>query len=131
MGAGAPAHGRDGGPVVDEDRFLEIWNLVFMQQELSEVRAKDDFDVLRPLPSKNIDTGLGLERVAYLLQGVGNMYETDQVFPVIQRAAELSGKRYGADAEDDESVRALVPLQDLVGHADQCPGDLLFPEHGA
>ena len=87
-----PAYGPDGGPVVDEDRFLEIWNLVFMQEELSVVRAKDDFDVRRPLPRPNIDTGMGLERVAYLLQGVDNLYEIDEVYPVIARAAELAGK---------------------------------------
>ena len=54
-----PEYGPDGGPIVDEDRFLEIWNLVFMQEELSAVRKKDDFDVARPLPRKNIDTGHG------------------------------------------------------------------------
>jgi alanyl-tRNA synthetase len=59
-----PEYGPDGGPIVDEDRFLEIWNLVFMQEELSAVRKKDDFDIARPLPRKNIDTGMGLERVA-------------------------------------------------------------------
>ena len=81
-----PEYGPDGGPIVDEDRFLEIWNLVFMQEELAAVRAKDDFDVARPLPRKNIDTGLGLERVAYLLQGVDNLYEIDEVYPVIEHA---------------------------------------------
>lgn len=100
--------GPDGGPVVDEDRFLEIWNLVFMQQELSVVRAKDDFDVLRPLPQPNIDTGMGLERVAYLMQGKDNLYEIDQVFPVIAKAAELSGKRYGVDHDDDVRMRVVA-----------------------
>ena len=90
-----PAYGQEGGPVVDEDRFLEIWNLVFMQEELSVVRAKDDFDVLADLPRKNIDTGMGLERVATLLQGVDNLYEIDEVVGVLNRAAELSGKTYG------------------------------------
>ncbi|SDE23971.1 alanine--tRNA ligase [Auraticoccus monumenti] len=103
-----PEHGRDGGPEADEDRFLEIWNLVFMQQELSEVRAKDDFDVARPLPEPNIDTGMGLERVAFLLQGVDNLYEIDEVYPVIQRASELSGRRYGADPEDDVRLRVVA-----------------------
>ncbi|RLV55409.1 alanine--tRNA ligase [Aeromicrobium phragmitis] len=103
-----PQYGPDGGPEADEDRFLEIWNLVFMQEELSEVRAKDDFDVLAPLPKKNIDTGMGLERVAYLLQGKENMYEIDEVFPVIARAAELSGKRYGADHVDDVRFRVIA-----------------------
>ncbi|MFT3874830.1 MAG: alanine--tRNA ligase [Propioniciclava sp.] len=103
-----PVYGPDGGPVVDEDRFLEIWNLVFMQQELSAVRAKDDFDVLRPLPRPRIDTGMGLERVAYLMQGKDNMYEIDQIFPVIEKASELSGKRYGDNAEDDIRMRVVA-----------------------
>jgi alanyl-tRNA synthetase len=102
------AYGPDGGPVVDEDRFLEIWNLVFMQEELSAVRAKDDFDVLRDLPRKNIDTGMGLERTAYLLQGVDNLYEIDEVFPVIAKAAELSGREYGRDHEDDVRMRVVA-----------------------
>ena len=100
-------YGPDGGPVVDEDRFLEIWNLVFMQEELSQVRAKDDFDVLRPLPKKNIDTGMGLERVAYLLQGVDNLYEIDQVFPVLERAAALAGLTYGVGGEADVRLRVV------------------------
>ena len=70
-------------PVKLEDRLLEFWNLVFMQEELSAVRAKDDFDVVGPLPRQNIDTGMGLERVAFLLQDVDNMYEIDVMFPVI------------------------------------------------
>jgi alanyl-tRNA synthetase len=101
-------YGPDGGPVVDEDRFLEIWNLVFMQEELSTVRAKDDFDVAGPLPKQNIDTGMGLERVAYLLQDKQNMYEIDEVFPVIERAAELTGKAYGADPVDDVRFRVIA-----------------------
>jgi alanyl-tRNA synthetase len=102
-----PEYGPDGGPIVDEDRFLEIWNLVFMQEELSAVRKKDDFDVARPLPRKNIDTGMGLERVAYLLQGVDNLYEIDQVYPVIDHAAQLAGKRYGDRDEDDVRLRVV------------------------
>ncbi len=100
--------GPDGGPVVDEDRFLEIWNLVFMQSELSDVRSKEDFDIRGDLPSKNIDTGMGLERVAYLLQGKHNLYEIDEVFPVIERASELSGRRYGADHGDDVRFRVVA-----------------------
>ena len=100
--------GKDGGPVADEDRFLEIWNLVFQTEELSAVRAKDDFDVAGPLPSKNIDTGAGLERIAYLLQGVDNMYEIDEVFPVLARAGELAGKRYGAVPADDVRMRVVA-----------------------
>lgn len=102
-----PEFGPDGGPEADEDRFLEIWNLVFQTEELSAVRAKDDFDVFGPLPSKNIDTGMGLERTAYLLQGVANMYEIDEIFPVITKAAELAGTQYGKDAQDDVRLRVV------------------------
>lgn len=103
-----PEYGPDGGPIVDEDRFLEIWNLVFMQEELSQVRAKDDFDIANPLPRKNIDTGMGLERVAYVLQGKQNLYEIDEVFPVIEKASELTGRRYGADPVDDIRLRVIA-----------------------
>ena len=91
-----PEYGPDGGPAVDEDRYMEFWNLVFMQHELSDVRSKTDFDIAGDLPHKNIDTGMGLERIASILQGVDNMYEIDEVYPVIDRAAELAGKQYGA-----------------------------------
>ncbi len=100
--------GADGGPAVDEDRFLEIWNLVFMQEELSAVRSKTDFDVAGELPSKNIDTGMGLERVAYLLQGVDNLYEIDEVYPVISAAEDLSGKHYGSSESDDVLLRVVA-----------------------
>ncbi|WP_374929648.1 alanine--tRNA ligase [Kytococcus sedentarius] len=91
-------YGRDGGPAVDEDRFMEIWNLVFMQHELSAVRSKSDFDISGNLPQQNIDTGMGLERIASVLQGVDNLYEIDQVFPVLDRAAEMAGVEYGASS---------------------------------
>ena len=91
-----PEYGPEGGPAVDEDRYLEFWNLVFMQEELSQVRSKEDFDILGPLPKKNIDTGMGLERMASLLQGVDNMYEIDEVYPVLAKAAEMTGKDYGS-----------------------------------
>ena len=102
-----PQYGPEGGPAVDEDRFLEIWNLVFMQEELSAVRSKEDFDVVGELPNKNIDTGMGLERVAFLLQGVENLYEIDEVYPVIERVEELSGRRYGADPDADVRMRVI------------------------
>jgi alanyl-tRNA synthetase len=103
-----PEFGPDGGPVVDEDRFLEIWNLVFMQEEINNVRAKDQFDVIRELPNKNIDTGMGLERVAYLLQDKANLYEIDEVFPVIEKASEMSGRKYGAEHVDDVRFRVIA-----------------------
>ncbi|OZM73029.1 alanine--tRNA ligase [Amycolatopsis antarctica] len=103
-----PEYGREGGPVVDEDRYLEIWNLVFMQEIRGEVSPKKGGPVLGELPTKNIDTGMGIERVAYLLQGVENVYETDLVRPVIGRAEEFSGHRYGADHTDDVRFRVIA-----------------------
>jgi alanyl-tRNA synthetase len=103
-----PEHGRDGGPVVDEDRYLEIWNLVFMQDVRGELSPKLGHPPIGKLPSKNIDTGMGVERVAYLLQGVANVYETDLVRPVIARAEQLSGRSYGADPIDDVRFRVIA-----------------------
>ncbi|MCU1655583.1 MAG: alanyl-tRNA synthetase [Pseudonocardiales bacterium] len=93
-----PDYGRAGGPEVDEDRYMEYWNLVFMQNERgpSTGPGKSDFPILGELPAKNIDTGMGMERVATLLQGVDNLYEIDETRPILQRAADLSGKVYGA-----------------------------------
>jgi alanyl-tRNA synthetase len=91
-------YGVDGGPAVDEDRFMEIWNLVFMQYELSAVRSKTDFDVAGPLPAQSVDTGMGLERMASILQGVDNMYEIDEVYPVLEKAAEMTGRDYGTQS---------------------------------
>jgi alanyl-tRNA synthetase len=91
-----PAYGPDGGPEVDEDRYLEYWNLVFMQYEITDVKSKEDFRIVGDLPAKNIDTGMGLERIASILQGVDNLYEIDEVRPILSRAAELTGKTYGA-----------------------------------
>ena len=98
-----PDYGREGGPEVDEDRYMEIWNLVFMQHDLSAVRTKVDFDIAGDLPHRNIDTGMGLERIASILQGVDNLYEIDEVYPVLERAAELTGKRYGAHSSHNAS----------------------------
>ncbi len=103
-----PEHGREGGPVADEDRYLEVWNLVFMQYELSEVRSKEDFDVRGELPAKNIDTGMGLERMAALLQGVDNIYEIDTTRIILDRASEITGARYGADPDADVRLRVIA-----------------------
>src|SRR4051812_11642369 len=104
-----PKYGPDGGPAVDTggDRFLEFWNLVFMQYERGAGEGKD-FPILGDLPKKNIDTGMGLERVAYLMQGVDNMYEIDEVAPVLRRAAELAGVTYGRDHEADVRLRVVA-----------------------
>jgi alanyl-tRNA synthetase len=91
-----PQYGREGGPDVDEDRYLEFWNLVFMQNVVTDVQSKEVFTIVGELPAKNIDTGMGLERIASILQGVDNLYEIDEVKPILDRAAELTGKRYGA-----------------------------------
>lgn len=103
-----PAYGADGGPATDDDRYVEIWNLVFMQYAIDEVKSKTDFRVLGELPEKNIDTGLGLERVAFIKQGVENMYEIDQVRPVLDVAASLAKKTYGEDEADDVRLRIIA-----------------------
>ena len=103
-----PAYGIDGGPATDDDRYVEIWNLVFMQYQITNVKSKIDFDIVGPLPKQNIDTGMGLERVAFLKQGVENMYEIDQVRPVLDAAAALAGKTYGADETDDVRLRVIA-----------------------
>ncbi|MEN9749667.1 MAG: hypothetical protein RL149_745, partial [Actinomycetota bacterium] len=103
-----PAYGREGGPEADEDRYIEIWNLVFMAYERGQGTGKDNFEILGELPKKNIDTGMGLERVAFLLQGVENLYEIDQVRPVLDLAAKLSGKTYGKSVEDDVRMRVVA-----------------------
>jgi len=103
-----PAYGADGGPATDDDRYVEIWNLVFMQVQIADVVSKTDFTIVGDLPRRNIDTGLGLERVAFIKQGVENMYEIDQVRPVLDAAAALAGKRYGADQADDVRLRVIA-----------------------
>ncbi|MEV4639006.1 alanine--tRNA ligase [Actinoplanes sp. NPDC049548] len=90
-----PAYGQEGGPEVDEDRYLEFWNLVFMQYEIADVKSKEEFRIVGDLPKQNIDTGMGLERIASILQGVDNLYEIDEVRPILARAADLTGKQYG------------------------------------
>src|SRR5215831_15508869 len=103
-----PEYGREGGPEVDEDRYLEVWNLVFMQDLLSAVRKKDDFDIQGELPSRNIDTGMGLERMAAILQGVDNIYEVDTMWKVLDRAAELTEQKYGREHRTDVALRIVA-----------------------
>ncbi|MGK4186917.1 alanine--tRNA ligase [Rothia koreensis] len=112
-----PAYGKEGGPAADDDRYIEIWNLVFMQFQRGEGIGKDDFEILGELPKKNIDTGLGFERLAMLLQGVENFYETDQVRPVLDAASELSGKKYfGSESAEDEGYEDDVRLRVVADH---------------
>jgi alanyl-tRNA synthetase len=103
-----PSYGRVGGPVVDEERYLEVWNLVFMQEQLSAVRSKEDFDVRAELPAKNIDTGMGLERMAAILQGVDNIYEIDTTRKILDRATDLTGHPYRADPTSDVALRVVA-----------------------
>jgi alanyl-tRNA synthetase len=104
-----PEYGVDGGPVANEDRYIEIWNLVFMQNERGEGTSKEDFEILGPLPRKNIDTGMGVERVACLLQGVDNVYETDLLRPVIDTVAAVAPRGYGVgNHEDDVRYRIIA-----------------------
>ncbi len=103
-----PQYGSPGGPIADEDRFLEIWNLVFMQDVRGEQSPKDGHPPVGSLPEKNIDTGLGVERVAFLLQGVDNVYETDLLRPIIETAEQLSGRTYGREHADDVRFRVIA-----------------------
>ena len=121
-----PAYGREGGPEADEDRYIEIWNLVFMQYERGQGTGKDNFEILGELPKKNIDTGMGLERVAFLMQGVENLYEIDQVRPVLDLAASISGKTYGANTQDDVRLRVVA---DHVRSALMLIGDGVTPSN--
>ncbi|OJF12248.1 alanine--tRNA ligase [Couchioplanes caeruleus] len=129
-----PEYGREGGPEVDEDRYLEFWNLVFMQYEITDVKSKEDFTIVGDLPAQNIDTGMGLERIASILQGVDNLYEIDEVRPILARAAELTGKTYGAHSghaasqshPDDVRLRVIA---DHVRTALMLIGDGVIPSN--
>ncbi|MFM1785459.1 MAG: hypothetical protein RLZZ108_483 [Actinomycetota bacterium] len=119
-----PEYGIEGGPEADEDRYIEIWNLVFMQYERGAGGGKEDYPILGELPKKNIDTGMGLERVAFLMQGVENLYEIDEVRPVLDSAAQLSGKTYGESETDDVRLRVVA---DHVRSALMLIGDGVTP----
>jgi alanyl-tRNA synthetase len=102
------AYGKEGGPIADENRYLEIWNLVFMQNERGAGGGKDGYPILGELPAKSIDTGLGLERTAALLQGVENIYEIDTTIKILNRASELTGVKYGSSEKSDVSLRVIA-----------------------
>ena len=94
-------------PGGENERFLEYWNLVFMQYD-QEAAPDEPGSVLKPLPAKNIDTGLGLNRMAAILQDKQSVFETDQFQPLIALGEELSGRRYGADFDSDRALRILA-----------------------
>jgi alanyl-tRNA synthetase len=95
---GAP----DDLPGGENERFLEFWNLVFMQYN------QEPHDTLTPLPARNIDTGLGLNRMAAILQGKESVFETDQFQPLLDLGQELSGRRYGEEHPTDRALRILA-----------------------
>ena len=94
--------GAEDRPGDDSDRFLEYWNLVFMSMELHADGS------LTELPAKNIDTGLGLERMAVIQQGVDSVFDTDLFRPLITLASELSGRSYGADPKTTRAMRIIA-----------------------
>ena len=102
------AYGAEGGPIADENRYLEIWNLVFMQNQRGVGISKDDYPILGELPAKSIDTGLGLERTAALLQGVENIYEIDTTMQILNMASSLTGIAYGKSEKSDISLRVIA-----------------------
>src|SRR6202522_3567623 len=115
MGIGAAEEaGADKAFPLDEQRSVEIWNLVFMQFDRS-VDAKSGVGTLTPLPKASIDTGMGLERVSAVLQGVLSNFETDLFTPLIKRAEELTGHKVEPEHEVDE--RSLASLRIIADHA--------------
>ncbi|HEY9765585.1 MAG TPA: alanine--tRNA ligase, partial [Chroococcales cyanobacterium] len=90
------------GPECECGRYLEIWNLVFMQYN------RDEQGNLTPLPAKNIDTGMGLERLASVLQGVPNNFETDLIFPILKMVADKAKISYGESPEKDLSLKIVA-----------------------
>jgi alanyl-tRNA synthetase len=127
-------YGKEGGPEVDEDRYMEIWNLVFMQSQRGPGTGKTDFPILGDLPAKNIDTGMGLERMASIMQSVDNMYEIDEIRPVLDLAAKLTKKKYGsksghvASESHPDDVRLRV-IADHVRTALMLIGDGIVPSN--
>jgi alanyl-tRNA synthetase len=104
-----PEYGPEGGPLASEERYFEIWNLVFMENERGEGAGKTDYPILGPLPRKNIDTGMGVERVAVLLQDVHNVYETDLLRPVLDKVATVAARPYDVgNHEDDVRYRIIA-----------------------
>jgi len=108
------------GPGCDCGRFLETWNLVFMEfyKELDGTQ--------RPLPRKNIDTGMGLERISLIMQGVGSVFETDLFYPILTEAATIAGVRYKEDARIDRSLRVIA---DHARGVTFLVGDGVFPSN--
>jgi len=109
------------GAACECDRWVEVWNLVFMQFN------RDDKGAFHPLKAPGVDTGMGLERLAAVLQGQLSTYDTDLLMPIIHRVADLAGKRYGDNGEDDVSLRVVA---DHARATAFCIADGVFPEKG-
>ncbi|WP_448574666.1 alanine--tRNA ligase [Thermomicrobium sp.] len=108
------------GPGCDCGRFLETWNLVFMEF------YKEPDGTQRPLPRKNIDTGMGLERISLIMQGVGSVFETDLFYPILSEAATIAGVRYKEQARVDRSLRVIA---DHARGVTFLVGDGVFPSN--
>ena len=119
------AFGPDGGPLNDKkgDRFLEFWNLVFMQFN----QAKDGSRT--PLPKPSIDTGAGLERILALMQGTDSVWETDVLFPLVQQAQSLTSAKYRAGDYDDRDSFSLRVLAEHARSATMLVNDGVFPSN--
>ncbi|MCW2502076.1 MAG: alanine--tRNA ligase [Actinomycetia bacterium] len=122
-----PEYDPSSGEEPDGDRYLEFWNLVFMQYERGPGTGKTDFEIVGELPAKNIDTGMGLERVAALLQGVDNLYEIDETRPILDKAAALTKKRYGSGHEQHPDDVRLRVVADHVRTSLMMIGDGIIP----
>ncbi|MDX1510912.1 MAG: alanine--tRNA ligase [Nitriliruptorales bacterium] len=97
------AFGEPGGPAVNDERYLEFYNCVFMQYAMD-----DDGNIIEELPNQNVDTGMGLERMAVLLQDAPDVFGTDVLRPMVERAVEVTGVTYGADDRTDVSLRVVA-----------------------
>jgi alanyl-tRNA synthetase len=120
-----PDYGREGGPAKNEERYLEIWNLVFMQYQRGPGQGTD-YEITGDLPAQNIDTGMGLERMASILQGVDNLYEIDTTWKVLDRAADLTEQKYGRDRRSDVALRVVA---DHVDSAVMLVADGVLPSN--
>ena len=98
-----PAFGQNGGPAVDDERHVEVWNLVFMQNIQDE-----PYHVVGDLPARNIDTGAGLERIATVLQGVDTIFETDVIRPMVATSERMTNTTYGDAERTDVSLRIMA-----------------------
>ncbi|HZC25814.1 MAG TPA: alanine--tRNA ligase, partial [Actinopolymorphaceae bacterium] len=112
-----PAFGRDGGPAVDTERFLELWGLVFMRDIRGEGEGEgEDFPILGPLPRPCVDTGLGLDRVAVVVQDAANVHEIDSIAPTMDLLADLSGHDVRTDPDRRRSARIVVDHVRTAAH---------------